>query len=362
MRVILFFLLSVFFSTIALSEPISLVAQSSISTDGWFPLSEDEIKAAGINTALSELNSNGRFIVVDSNIDPASTSYAGTLQIELFLVNAAELVKLSAKLQLPDCATLFSAASVSVRGMDQQGIFEALKQVGKQVADGLDTSNLADNCAPTTSLASAALFESVRELMQLGGYSEARSILRYIADVTTHGHSRWHSVAVDELRFHLPIAEAETAVRQVAEGDFIAMRAAYAKQEDLYSQAIAANTHDAVRIEAIEIRLDELAINRDTLKKKIWNASVAALQQFRQELQVLHSNSEQWPTEDILRTHLELLAPAFSIVNYRIKDGGMELTVNDSRYADEATFFGDRTDLFFAESDVRPLPPRRSNP
>jgi len=328
------------FSATVYGDPTSIVVKTTVHNDNWFPLSAEEIKAAATDAAQHALSRHGGLKIVDSDAVSDRHGAHGELKLSVTLVNAAQIAKLTAVLQLPECGTLQSSVSQSVRGLDQQGIYRALEQIAQQAVSALDPVAVANHCEPRAAEAIVALYNRAQELKRSGRYDEARTVFEEIVKTATSDQNRWRSMAIDELRFRLPLFEAETRITNIPNGDIIAFSDALNRQMELFSQIVAMNTHDATRVLEAQSRLDQAHLLRKQIAKEIWRRSVARLDTFRRELHIEFVSGGSWPDINAVTALLRVAAPEFDIFRYRIDGAQMELTVTDIRYGDKVSLLG----------------------
>jgi hypothetical protein len=125
----------------AASASISpLVVSTQFHNENWFPLPAEQMKSAAVDTALMRISETGQFAFLYAAKGPLAGK-AGSLDLEVNLVEPAESAKISIRLSLPNNqGTYVSTSSVSLHNKDYKGIFDALQQLGTAGAEQITAS------------------------------------------------------------------------------------------------------------------------------------------------------------------------------------------------------------------------------
>lgn len=108
--------------------PITIQARYTFNTDNWYPLPEEAMKSATVDTALANLSNSGYFAFKDGTVA------TGFMDFDISLIGPAETIKLTIQLFLPDHPTFVATASMSVKQLDHQGIYQAFEELGRASA------------------------------------------------------------------------------------------------------------------------------------------------------------------------------------------------------------------------------------
>ncbi|PCI07053.1 MAG: hypothetical protein COB77_05570 [Gammaproteobacteria bacterium] len=111
----LFFILILFVPSIQ-AKTFVVTFEVEINTGDWFPLPEEDMKAAAVDTALAELTNSGLFTLAPQSAEKKST--VNNIQLLISLIGPAEAAKLTIMVNLVGHATYISTASISVHDMD----------------------------------------------------------------------------------------------------------------------------------------------------------------------------------------------------------------------------------------------------
>lgn len=262
------------------SPPIRVISHTTISTDNWYPLSEQEMKAAAVDAALTEFTNNGQFKIMPHNKD-GNPQADGELRFRIALVGPAEVVKLTTQLHLNDAPSYVASVSMNIHGMDYHGIYNAFEYVGAEAAKRLNakmtlptpasnsTKNSATTQADTNSANSATttLFNQAQTLKRKGQYHQARAMFEEIAE--QQPENQWTSLAKDELRYGLPMFEADNIMPDNAMGDPAMVLEKMQTVSHLYRQILADNTDNPKRVIDVNQRLDQMSISLKHMKNAI---------------------------------------------------------------------------------------------
>jgi len=121
------------------NKPVALDVSTHLSSENWFPFTENEMLTAVKDKAISVLSTSGYFhfdaegdrVVSDMN------NPTGKLRFDLLLLEKIELAKLKVSLDLPDGTSYVINESESLSGKDYAEIFRALEKLGSLSANRL---------------------------------------------------------------------------------------------------------------------------------------------------------------------------------------------------------------------------------
>lgn len=280
-----------------------------LETGNWFPLSESQMTAACADAALSEITSGGWLRIVPSEAERA----AGNLDLAISLIGRAETAKLTITLAMDDRPTTVSTASISVRGLDHQGIFQAFEHIGRSSAERLNARIEALGLAGAESRPAAiqpgppaandpvlkANFGDAQSAKHSGDYDRARVLFEAVADAKGESAARLAEMARDELRYGLPVFEARKSLLELGRlvnGGPNEFEPAMARAEKLYRQIQAENPHDVGRVQEAQRALDELAVSRGAITNVLRAQAMSHASQVRvMLLEFLYSEGECMP-------------------------------------------------------------------
>lgn len=121
------------------SKPISLIVSTYLTSNNWFPFSEQEMLSAVKDKTISALSQSGFFHFGDgakSEVSDLNKS-SGKLRLDLILLEKIELAKLKASIELPDGTTYVIDESETLAGKDYAEIFQTLEKLGTAAANRL---------------------------------------------------------------------------------------------------------------------------------------------------------------------------------------------------------------------------------
>lgn len=110
------------------TQTMTIQPRYSLNTGDWYPLSEETMKSAVLDTAMANLSDSGFFTFNQGAVSQ------GLMDFHITLVGAAKAIKLTITLQVPDYPTFIATTSMSVKSLDREGIYQALEQIGEQSA------------------------------------------------------------------------------------------------------------------------------------------------------------------------------------------------------------------------------------
>ena len=272
------------------------------------------------------------------------------------------MVKLTITLQLDDAATCVSTVSLDIHGLDYQGIFNAFEYVGREAAKRLNAkiamrlpqpANIPGSAAPAGVNGNAAgeapsgkqqliaLFNRAQELKRKEQYHDARVLYERVISLSGQEEPRLSEMAGDELRFGLPIFEADNMLLDNTMQEPALVAARMDKIQHLYRQILADNTDDPRRIMEMHKRLDNLSISRKALTRAMEATSIASASQIRVMLYEYFMTMGAWPDRKTLETRLKDSALDFEVVDYQADDQRITLILKDPKYGTQLELSGD---------------------
>ena len=288
-------------SAIGAREPISVRRSISIRHGDWMPLPVEDMRRAAGDAALSRLSDAGLLDVVSGS----GTSDIGSLALEVSLIGPAETAKLTITLDVPGSPTLVSTASISVRNLDHAGIYGAFEHVGARAADRLVAkldllrdASLGDVARPggrTDDPARRRAYDAAQASKRAGRYCEARALFEAIVSSASARSDSLRQLAEDELRYGLPVFEAQQALNTLGRlslpGQRDAREAAFVRAENLYRQIQAENPSDVQRVSEAQRALDSLIVARGALANAMRASALSRVHSLRMAI-VEHSMTE----------------------------------------------------------------------
>ncbi|NNJ97855.1 MAG: hypothetical protein HKP12_11935 [Gammaproteobacteria bacterium] len=256
------------------AEPIKISSRTEISNGDWFPLPVEDMKAAAGDTALSELSSGGIFeLVKNRTVDNALT-------LNVSLIGPAETAKLTIEANIRNQPTYISTASISLRGLDYKGIYDALEHIGLTAAQRMNGKIEALVVAPPVTAAkpvgnvgleNSALrmrYDEAQKLKRNYQYKRARILFEQIAASNANDATQIKALAKDELRYGLTVFEAKQAMVSMgmASGDIKTVNANLTRAENLYRQVLAENRDDLLRTKEAQLALDNLLVSKNAVR------------------------------------------------------------------------------------------------
>ncbi len=341
-------------SFVASARSYVVTADTAIRTDNWYPLPKEEMKAAAVDVALSELTGTGRFEIIDRS-NNASRSLDGALQFDIALVGPAEIVKLTASVNLKNHATYVSSVSMDIHGMDYRGIYTAFEYVGREAAKRLNTkmvmqlnSGLATRSATDDDASKsgpARLFDRAQELKRQEQLDEARVLFEQV--IEQGAGSQWATMAEDELSYGLPIFEAEALLANNAMGEPDKVMRKMVEVGHLYREILADNLDKPQRVMDINRRLDRVSLSIKHMNNAVRANAMSRAGALRMMLTESCMMDGAWPGRKRLEQLIQDSGVSYDIVRYQRdkgKDKGRgELVVNDRKYDVELTMASEKT-------------------
>jgi len=246
----------------------TLAKSVTFSTDNWYPLPESDIKRAVSDTALSVLTQRTEFAISD-------TGNNGEIRILVSLIGPAETAKATIEIDAPQTGSLVSTASLSLRNMDYQDIFNAFQHIGAEAANRMVTQVQArlNNAPPLDTGNDAqmqALFDKATRFKRDAKFAAAKDIFLQIAQQeSAEGAGHWPELATDEIRYGLPMFHAKYLL--TGGGRFSVnpdnMFSNLTKAENLLRQIYAENAGSAERIQEAQAMLDNIQISRNAIRR-----------------------------------------------------------------------------------------------
>ncbi len=270
----LFYLVLLFLAVSVQAKPFSVSTEVSIRTGDWYPLPEEDMKAAAVDTALAELTKGGLFSIV-------AKEKSNKLHLEISLIGPAETAKLTIQVHLKDRPSYVSTASISVHDMGFQGIYNAFEHIGRMAAQRLNDKTEALVLKPREDLkgegfkkeSSAndktlqALYDKAQNLKRQYRYNKSRVLFEQVAAATGKGSERLSALAKDELKYGLTVFEAkQSMVSMGGDGDPGAIFKSIRNAENLYRQILAENSDNLMRTQEAQSALDNLSVSQNALK------------------------------------------------------------------------------------------------
>lgn len=282
------------------AQPYTVSTEITISNGDWYPLPEQDMKAAAVDTALAELTKGGLFSIVDSN-------EVNKLDLNISLIGPAETAKLTIQVNLKGRPTYVSTASISVHDMDFQGIYNAFEHIGLVAAQRLNDKTEALLVKPNTSLSNESLsndkelqavYDKAQRLKRQYKYKESRILFEQVAAAMGEGSERLSALAKDELKYGLTVFEAkQSMVAMGNSGDPGAISRSIGKSENLYRQILAENSDSLIRTQEAQSALDNLSVSRNALKNVLRAQTMIAAGSVRMMLQEQYMMTGECPNK-----------------------------------------------------------------
>ncbi|NOY83510.1 MAG: hypothetical protein GXO96_01570, partial [Nitrospirae bacterium] len=298
---------------------------STFQNDNWFPLSKTEMQAAAVDAALSELTREGAFVFVDQQ-----GGEVGDLHLKVSLVEAAALVKISMTLDLPGVSYVATAAT-SLQGLNRQSIYRAFEHVGTTAAQRLRL-NLGESDETgfdkTENLAAKTLYENAQRLKSAADFDHAAQL--FAALQRNHpNEDKWRILALDELRYGLPLFEAKYRITELGRFSSDPMQAfeKIDRANQLFRQILAENSDDITRIQETQRHLDALSISQRALQNSIEAQSLAYAGNLKIFLMTYYAERGEWPKKQDMTAMLKTLPVDFEIQAYHRNGGDLQVTL-----------------------------------
>lgn len=341
------------FSTVAVSQilnsqespsnsPYKVTSLTTITSDDWYPLSEQNMKSAAVDAALSELTKQGQFLIVrDANAAPSATD--GELGFHISLIGPAEVVKLTTELRLNDQATYVSSVSMDIHGLDYQGIYNAFEFVGTEAAKRLNAKLTLPGTGgalsqPATQPATqdgaqdnraSATYNQAQKLKREGNYHKARALLEQIAKQSPA--TKWNAMAKDELRYGLPMFEADNILPNNAMQEPTLLLDNMVKVTHLYRQILADNTDNSQRVIEVNQRLDQLTLSIKHMQNAIKASAISRAMPLRIMLMEYLMDTGEWPEPHRLEQLMSHLSGNFDVVSYEHNHNKADLVIKEAQ-------------------------------
>lgn len=328
-------------------QTFTVLSQTTISTDNWYPLSEQDMKAAAVDTALAELTNGGRFHIVRHST-PGQPPPESRLLFAISLVGPAEVVKLTTELHLNNQVSYVASVSMNIHNLDYRGIYEAFEFVGTESAKRLNAKLALPNPEPKNPAPSpgedadnraSAAFNQAQALKRDGHYHQARALFEQVAEQDPA--TRWSTIAQDELRYGLPMFEADNILPDNAMQEPTLVLNKMLKVTHLYRQILADNTDNPQRVVDINLRLDQLALSLKHMKNAIKASALSRAMPLRFMLMEHLMETGKWPEPDALARLLANLAGDYDVLRYEHGQTQAELVIRDNNSDIELLFSGD---------------------
>jgi hypothetical protein len=290
------------------AKPYTVTTQVTIRNGDWYPLPEEEMKAAAVDSALAELTRGGLFAIIEKGT-------TNKLDLEISLIGPAETAKMTIRLDLKGLPSYVSTASISVHDMDYQGIYNAFEHIGMVAAQRLNDKTQAlliqpmskPNRDPGVSSgvndkALQAVYDDAQKMKHQYQYQKSRILFEQVAAASGEGSERLSALARDELRYGLTIFEAKQSIVSMGNGDANAISRSIRNAENLYRQILAENSDSMLRTQEAQAALDNLSVTRNALKNVLRAQTLMAANNIRMMMQQQYMMTGECPdNEDISR-------------------------------------------------------------
>ncbi|MGW8248310.1 MAG: hypothetical protein ACWGOV_09390 [Acidiferrobacterales bacterium] len=150
----------------------------------------------------------------------------------------------------------------------------------------------------------ADIYRQAQELKRDHQFDDARVMFDTVTDIEDSGP--WGELAADELRYGLPMFEADYWMVQFGRSSqYPAKQDTYRENaKSLYEEIISQNTDKPERIELVQHKLDQLATSSAYLKTSREFRLRNSLAPFRMALLQYFNEYGKWPDEDWIRKEL----------------------------------------------------------
>lgn len=268
----LFYPVLLFLAVSVQAKPFPVSTEASIHTGDWYPLPEEDMKAAAVDTALAELTKGGLFSIVTKD-------GLNKLHLEISLIGPAETAKLTIRVHLKDRPSYVSTASISLHDMGYQGIYNAFEHIGRVAAQRLNNKTEAlvikarDDIKAEASKKEPspndktlqALYDKAQSLKRQYRYNKSRVLFEQVAAATGEGSERLSALAKDELKYGLTVFEAKQSMVAMGGGNPAVIAASIRNAENLYRQILAENGDNLLRTQEAQSALDNLSVSRNAV-------------------------------------------------------------------------------------------------
>lgn len=396
-------LFGLFYSISLFAQPYVLNSVARISHGDWTPISEKEMRSAAVDTALSEISKSGLFKLQTSAL--AMKSLDGELQLDVTLIGAVGIVKMTVSLHLDGLPSYVATTSLDIRNMDRQQIYNAFEFVGMETAKRLNAkvrlqkkqaivtthqativpqvikerevlhekeviyhrevvkerdvihnhrevvkqiylpaptqnmSHMPMGASVAASEQTTQYFNQAQQFKRQGAFSKARAMYELLVEQAPDGDLQWVAMANDELRYGLPMFEAQmlsfsagTELQSVVKNQ---QRAIF-----LYRQILADNSDNLQRVVEINARLDSMTVSKIALNQVMKSQSMANITPLKMMLMEAYSSVGDWPSRQHIQEMMERAMPTVQVSKYNIKQGQLHLVLEDQRYKNEITIVG----------------------
>ena len=278
------YLFLLFFASSVQAKPFAVSTEINIRNGDWYPLPEEDMKAAAVDTALAELTKGGLFSIVAEN-------KSNKLHLDISLIGPAETAKLTIQVNLKDQPSYVSTASISVHDMDFQGIYNAFEHIGQVAAQRLNDKTEALLINPGKELNSGsaannkklkAVYDKAQKLKRQYLYNKSRILFEQVAAASGEGSEQLSALAKDELKYGLTVFEArQWMVAMGNSGGPAMISRSIRNSENLYRQILAENSDNLKRIQEAQAALDNLSVSRNALKNVLRAQTLMAASSIR---------------------------------------------------------------------------------
>lgn len=242
--------------------------EMTLETDNWYPVPEEQMKSQVMDTALDALTQAGRLGLVADQED----SGAGELRGHLSLVGPANQVSFTLELHVPDQPSFVATSSISIEGLDREGIYQALAYIGGEVGNRMaDRLGMLEEpeASPEGSEEIADLLNRGKELKREDRFEEAREAFVQVEALA--GDGEWAEMARDELDYGLLMYEAQSLMNRL--GDLSIglneKRTMATRASNRLREALAQNHRHAARVREAQNWLDQVEMAREGLENAI---------------------------------------------------------------------------------------------
>ncbi len=342
---ILFCIFGCLLSTVVNAESLVVVPHASIENGNWYPLTKAEMTRAVVDTALVELTEGGHFLIAKD--DDSAKVIDGDLNLDIFLIGPAELVKLTLTLHLPDDATYVSTASMDIHNLDYQEIYKAFEYIGTEAAKRLNsklavlkfnTNKNESSLAQHSDLSD--IFNQAQHLKRREEYNEARALFERVIELDQMKDSRWAEMADDEVRYGLPLFEAENLLLNNTLKAPNVLASKMEQVEHLYRQILADNTGRPERVVEMNRRLDAISVSRKALKNSMKASAMSKVWPLKIMMVEHYMMYGEWPDKGTVEADLKRLTADIQLVEYIIEKEDLSMIVRDSVYDAEIKLRG----------------------
>lgn len=330
------------------ASPYNIATTTTIENGNWYPLTEKEMKAAAIDTALAELTSAGLY-----SLDEATDRERdGRLHNELTLIGNAHIVKLTMKLDISDKVSFVSTVSMDITNLDYQGIYKAFEYVGGEAAKQLNarvslfesTSKVNNKGLDKQLLVD---FNRAQELKRQMKILQARALFEKVSDSNQTVNRELSAMAADELKYSLPMFEAQNLLLQQSMQPPDVIKQNMERVGYIYRQVLADNMDDPQRIIEVQRLLDQLQISNNALARMVQAAVMNLAAPIKIALMEYYAMEGRWPDKDafeeLLSSMLWGARGQYDLVNHELDGKLLRVVVKVKKYNTDVAI---RTDEF----------------